>query len=479
MNLERKHSSTGPGVFAAVAFGCLLHCGGVLARNTVVDPTFDPGSGVAGGIVESVLPQDDGRILICGNFESFNGVSRGFVARLNVNGSVDTSFEAHPGYWVRHMALQPDGKIVIGGFFTQVEGLSRNRIARLNSDGSLDTSFDPGLGAQAKLVEGDDKDPFIFAVAVQPSGKILIAGNFRTYNGVLRNGIARLNSDGSLDTGFEVGSGFDSWGRSLLLLPNDQVIVTGWFTRYNNAAYNRMVRLNPNGTADESFRPSFGDKTAIYASVLLPDGTMIASGHSLNEQGLFRREIARLNPDGTADPAFAAALNDRTETIYLQRDGRFIVGGFFSLANGINRRGLARFNPDGTLDESFQADTDNFVWTIAGQHDGKVLVCGGFTTVDGISRPGVARLAVNLGAPFVRLQKPSLERGRFRLTVPTLSGMNYILQSRQLNSSRWISRPPVAGDGSPKQLEDPDAATSSGRMYRVRVDEVAPSASHD
>ena len=98
------------------------------------------------------------------------------------------------------MALQPDGKIVIGGFFTSVAGVGRNRIARLNSDGSLDTSFDPGVGCQGKVVPADDKDPFVFALAVQRDGKIVVAGNFATYNNQPSSGIARLNADGTLDT---------------------------------------------------------------------------------------------------------------------------------------------------------------------------------------------------------------------------------------------------------------------------------------
>src|SRR5437764_9736465 len=105
---------------------------------TLVDTTFNPGSGAGGGLVEQALPVADGRILICGNFTSFNGANRGYVARLNSDGSVDQSFLAQPGYWVRNMALQADGKIVIGGYFTTVQGVPRNLVARLNSDGSLD-----------------------------------------------------------------------------------------------------------------------------------------------------------------------------------------------------------------------------------------------------------------------------------------------------------------------------------------------------
>jgi uncharacterized delta-60 repeat protein len=450
-----------------------------LAQTSLVDPTFDPGTGALDGIVETVLAQPDGKILICGNFLSVNGVDQGFIARLHSDGSVDTGFQAHPGYWVRHMALQDDGKIVIGGFFTNVEGEPRNRIARLHADGSLDRASDPGLGAQTKIVEGDDKEPFVFWVVAQPDQKILITGNFRTYNGVARSGIARINPDGSLDSTFDAGSGFDSWGRHLLLLPNDQILASGWFTSYNGQPFNRMVRLNSNGSADPAFRPNFGDKTAIYTAVALPDGQYIAAGHSLNEQGLFRQEMARLNPDGAFDTSYPAFANEKIESIYLQPDGKLILGGYFTLVNGVPRNGLARLNADGTLDETFKAETDNFVWTVAPQPDGKVLVSGGFYTVDGISRRGVARLAVDSGAPPLerpplerpRLQRPALERGQFRVLVPTKAGRMYTLQFRQLNSSRWNSRPVVMGDGTLMRLVDPDAVSSSHRFYRVLVSE--------
>src|SRR5436190_12803461 len=157
----------------------------VSTQSPLVDLSFNSGGGgIDGGLVEQIVPQPDGKILICGNFTKFNGVQKSYIARLNADGTVDDSFSAGVGYWVRTIALQPDGKMVIGGFFSSVEAQSRNLIARLNSDGSLDYSFDPGSGASGTLgtaINGNPS-PFIFYTALQPDGKILITGNFTNYN---------------------------------------------------------------------------------------------------------------------------------------------------------------------------------------------------------------------------------------------------------------------------------------------------------
>jgi uncharacterized delta-60 repeat protein len=452
----------------SITTAVLLACTGTLrGQNSFVDPTFNPGSG-ANDLVESVLAQPDGRILVCGIFTQFNGTPRNYIARLNSNGAVDTSFSAGPSYWVRCMALQPDGKIVIGGFFTSVGGVARNRIARLNADGTLDPTFNPGAGCQGKIVQGDDKDPFVFWLLVQGDGKIVVAGNFATFNNQPSSGLVRLNPDGSADTGFAVGAGFNSWGRFLLPLPNDQVLATGWFTTYNNQPFNRMVRLNSDGSPDHGFNPFFGDETAIYAAVWLPDGKLIAAGHSINPQGLFHQEIERLNPDGAVDTSYHASASDKVESIYLQPNGKIVIGGYFSQVDGVTRKGLARLNEDGSLDEGFRADTDNFVWTVRPQPDGNILICGGFTSVDGAIRRGVARLfGSDDGVVLPRLTSPQWDHGRFRVSIQTTNGHEYILQYRQLNSSRWRDLPAVAGDGTVHQFVDPDAGSSPNRVYRA------------
>lgn len=443
----------------------------VLAQSTspLVDLSFNSGGGgIDGGLVEQIVPQPDGRILICGNFTQFDGTNRSYIARLNADGTLDNSFQAEVSYWVRTMALQPDGKIIIGGFFNNVEAASRNLIARLNPDGSLDYSFDPGSGGSGTLGTGIDgkSDPFIFYTALQPDGKIIITGNFTTFNGVGRNGIARLNTNGTLDVTFNVGSGLNSasWGRSILVQSNGQVMLTGWFTSYNGGGFNRMVRINSDGSADTSFNPYFGDKTAVYTCVQLANGQYIVAGHCENTNTYFTNEIARLNTDGSYDYSYHASANDKVETIRLQPDGKLIMSGYFSLTDGIDVSGIARLNPDGSLDRSFFANFDNYIWYNCVLPNGKILFGGGFYTVDGISRAGIVRL--NSGPMLV---SPQLTGNTYSASIATVNNVTYVLQYKSsVLQSSWTDVASTIGDGTVQTLTDPNA-TGSEKIYRLQA----------
>jgi uncharacterized delta-60 repeat protein len=141
------------------------------------------------------------------------------------------------------VAVQPDGKILIGGNFTIVKGTNRNGIARLNADGSLDSSFNPGSGANA-LVD---------SIVVQPDGKVLIGGDFIAFNGTPRNRIARLNANGSLDSSFNPGTGADGSVRSIALQSDGHVVIGGDFNTVNGVVRPRVARLLGDQSAPLSF----------------------------------------------------------------------------------------------------------------------------------------------------------------------------------------------------------------------------------
>src|SRR6185295_2096936 len=143
------------------------------------------------------------------------------------------------------LAVQPDGKIVMGGQFTTVSGVGRNFIARLNADGTLDNLFTPLLGGP---------DGPVRAVAVQPDGEILIAGEFLNYDGASRNGVARLLANGALDSSFVPGTGADATVLSVAVQADGNVLVGGDVANFNGVARSRIARLvGSSGGLDGSF----------------------------------------------------------------------------------------------------------------------------------------------------------------------------------------------------------------------------------
>jgi uncharacterized delta-60 repeat protein len=255
--------------------------------------------------------------------------------------------------------------------------------------------------------------------------------------------------------------------RSIVVQANEQILVTGWFTSYNNQSFNRMVRLNSNGSPDTTFNAYFGDQTAIYTVALLADGKMIAGGHTVNSNSIFQQEIVRLHPNGSYDTNFnhgGSGANDKVESVALQSDGKLMIGGYFRSYNGAGDKNLARLLPDGTLDQSFTADVNSWIWTVLVQPDGKILICGGFNSVNGASRNGIARLN---SSPSPRLFNAKRFSDRFEVSVISENGKNYSLQYKDsIGDNSWTSLPVVAGDGTIKTLVDLNPPNFN-RFYRV------------
>jgi uncharacterized delta-60 repeat protein len=359
-----------------------------LNANGALDAFFLNTPTGANGSVKAIAVQSDGKVLIGGDFTTYNGFSRNRIARLNADGTFDITFKGAavgPDNSVRAIAVQADGKVLIAGDFTTYNGTARNRIARLNTDGSLDASFlNVGSGANAS----------VRAIAVQPDGKVLIAGSFTSYNGVGRNYIARLNADGSLDLGFNPGSGANSVVEAIALQPDGKVLIGGGFTSYNGTARNRIARLNANGSLDLGFNPGSGANSTVYALALQPDGNVLIAGSFTTYDGVGRAYTARLNANGALDLGFNDGTNNIVVGIAVQADGKVLIAGWFTFYNGVGRNGIARLNADGSLDTDFNPGfgANDHVNALAMQSDGKVLIGGLFGSVDTSTRDRIARL---------------------------------------------------------------------------------------
>src|SRR5689334_20157727 len=165
---------------ACAVFVLVVAAGQSLAVTTFQPPVLS-GYLTALGTTDAVVLAD-GRTVVTGNFAVANGKFRTCIAILNTDGTLDQTFapsivsSSLEEPVIRKVLVQPDGKFVIGGNFTSVNGVARNHIARLNGDGSLDTSYSSGTGPNSKLTN----------LALQPDGKVIIAGSFTAVNGINR-----------------------------------------------------------------------------------------------------------------------------------------------------------------------------------------------------------------------------------------------------------------------------------------------------
>jgi uncharacterized delta-60 repeat protein len=165
--------------------------------------------------------------------------------------------------------LQPDGKVLIGGDFLTFNGATRIRIARLNTNGSLDTGFDPGTTSANKGVR---------PMVVQPDGKILTSGDFTSFSGASRNHLTRLNSDGTLDTSFDVGSGANDYVGAIALQPDGRILIGGRFSTYNGSTAIRLARLG--NVTQVSW--SDGDNAPKTIAITIVDDNLVEGDEQLN-----------------------------------------------------------------------------------------------------------------------------------------------------------------------------------------------------
>jgi uncharacterized delta-60 repeat protein len=230
---------------------------GRLNADGTLDSGFNPGLG--GGGAGCLAPQGDGKILVGGDFTTLDGQSRSCIGRLNADGTVDTTFNPGADGEVDSLALQADGKILVGGGFTTLGGQTRNYLGRLNADGTLDSGFNPGVGG------GENAPPYVWSLALQADGKILVGGGFTNLCGQPWNYLGRLNADGTLDTGFDPAPGPVYYGdsvESLALQADGKILVGGGFTTLAGQPCNCLGRLSNTEPATQSL--SFDGSTITW-----------------------------------------------------------------------------------------------------------------------------------------------------------------------------------------------------------------------
>jgi uncharacterized delta-60 repeat protein len=374
---------------------------GLVRLNTdgSIDSTFNSGTGLSGqyvGAKRGCLIQSDGKLVVYGSFNKYNNETVNYITKLKTDGTRDFSFnnickgfDLTNGLIFKTAALQPDGKILVGGTFTAYNGFTKSYLVRLNSDGSIDNTltFGGGVGFQ-----GNTGFHTINTIVVQSNGKILIGGDFGIFNGVIRNRIIRLNSDGTRDTTFVIGTGFDDEVKIIVLQSDGKILVGGNFNTYQGATCGGVIRLNINGSIDSSFNNTnvLGGNDC-YSIALQSDGKVLVGG-LINLSGPIQKGLVRLNVDGSKDFTFIpdASLNIYDiQSIILQQDSKFLIRGNYML-NGITHNSILRLNNNGTMDStfSFELASNNNNLSINSfllLPDNKILVTGWLGTLGTIS----------------------------------------------------------------------------------------------
>lgn len=394
---------------------CLLLTGALTPAALAIDPgsvdaSFNPTVTYAGGVPNAVVVQSDGKIIVGGGFNFANGVEHSCIVRLNADGSADTSFNAQADAEVSSLALQSDGKILLGGYFGKVNGIARVHIARLNADGTLDLTFDPGSGAGTGTPSLASSIA-VKAIALQADGKIVIGGVFDQFNGVTHSSLARLNPNGSLDSSFApvvTGISAQVTVLAIVIQPDSRIVFGGGFSSVNGSAFAGLARLNSDGTLDPAFVSQ--GPGALNSIALQSDGKIVVGGDFTSVHGATRKSVARFNTDGSLDPAFNASAAFTYDVwgandVVVQSDGKIIVGGAFSTKpqGAFQPNSIIRVNTDGSLDNTFVGTTSRGisdgdfgdpiqVSAAAILPNGKIVIAGDFTVVDGVKQPSFAQL---------------------------------------------------------------------------------------
>lgn len=386
--------------------------------------SFDPD---ADGNVYAAAVQLDGRVLVAGDFVTLGGAARpAGVARTLPEGPVDATFSpAISGGTAQVFAVAalPDGRVLLAGSFHGIGAYPIHRLARLQADGTPDLTFSA------------EPDSHVRALVPLPDGRLLVLGSFTSWQGgaVLRERVARLQADGSVDPTFQApaNSGF----TTVAALPDGRVLLGG-FGQIGGVA-RTVVRLFSDGSVDPTFAEPGAD-SVVLGLLPQPDGRTLVAGQFTQIGGSARAGLARLLADGTRDPSFGAQPSSGAilHALALQADGAIVVGGDFSSVNATPRQRLARVAANGALDAAFDPNSGGVLWSAVGQSDGRIVVTGAFqhdlapaSQIGGAARNRIARLRNDAAPASVEVPNQATVWWNRAGTAPESSWVRFELSS--------------------------------------------------
>lgn len=431
----------------ALAVGYFTQYNGGSARTGLVrlttagaeDGTFSTPVLESRGIISRAALLANGQLLVQGNFTSFNGTALAGastrVRRLNADGTLDASYTTTAGTL---LGVQPDGT-----FFNLIFNTTGTQyvLQRVLPTGAVDNSFANPSYFSSSITNyfAPPQD-----ILVQPDGRILVFGTFTNFGGVARNGLVRLNADGTVDNSFVPPTGIlqrqitsatlQSTGK--LVVSYNELVAGSPFQATTTGT--TLVRLNADGSPDNTFATGTGPNSGAFFSVLAqPDGRLLLNGASSFNGQAAPYNLLRLTADGAVDNTFSQQTAPYS-LVLVQPDGRILAStNVFNATSG--RYGdvkLVRLNSNGSLDGTFAPistpaaifNGDNvFTGYLYQPADGKIITYGSFTSVLGQPRvglarflPGVVTASQNARVALPLAVYPNPARQQLTVVLPTL-----------------------------------------------------------
>lgn len=394
------------GRFVFQSDGRVFHSKGRMS----LDFTPEAGISMPSGVLTMAAQKDD-KILIGGIFSFGQTAHWQNVARLNANGTLDTTFAGNPGpdRPVHQMAILPDGRAIIAGLFTSVDGLSRTGIARIFLDPPMSPSF-VKHPISTNTVEGRNvrlsaavagTEPFVFQwlrgneiIPNATNSWLEVKDITKAEEGIYwieaKNRLGSAMSDQAtvslipatrdvarLDIGYARGEGANRSIYGQAVLPNGRRAIVGDFSAFDGKLRPGLAVLNKDGTLDDSFRPTLTSGVSPQCVVAGADGKLIV-GADTSMANPAITGIYRFQPDGALDTNFTANIpRSIISAILVQTDGKIVVGGRITSVNSIPRQSVARLNEDGSIDPTFDATGTGLkrrVHALLHLSDGKILI---------------------------------------------------------------------------------------------------------
>jgi len=268
--------------------------------DLTIDTIFNVGTGFNEILYtgSSILEQPDGKIIVTGTFTTYQGITQNRIVRLNTDATVDVSFVTGTGFdnFTQSPGIDSNGSIIVTGIFSTYNGSSSPRIARLLSNGTLDPTFIIGTGFNNTTTD----------VLINPDNSMFVLGYFDSYNGTsVSPGITKLLANGSIDPSFIGGTGIDPYvpnnANYFARIPGEtSFYVGGFLTEYDGTTISQIIKLNMDGTVDTSFNSGTGfDGVNLYSLAVIWGDKLIIEGDFLNYNGTPSNYAIILNADGS------------------------------------------------------------------------------------------------------------------------------------------------------------------------------------